>query len=187
MSKIDSNEDVVDVADIVETKDDAGNDTTDWKAIALERTEAARKNKGIAQRYKTKVEKSKEKPDADPIPQNEPTSNDLGEKAFLAVNGIKSADEVAFFKKMKKETGKDAEALLDSTYFQTEFKDFKEKNASSSATPNGGSRSNNSSNNTVEYWLAKGELPPASEVQLRRDVVNARMKKEENKGVFYNS
>ena len=54
-------------------------------------------------------------------------SNDLGEKAYLAVNGIKTADELAFFKTMKKETGKDAEALISSTYFQTEFQSFKEK------------------------------------------------------------
>jgi hypothetical protein len=88
---------------------------------------------------------------------------------------------------MKKETGKDAESLLDSTYFQTEFKDFKEKKASSDATPTGSKRSNNSSVDTVDYWLAKDELPPVSEVKLRRDVVNARIKKENSKGVFYNS
>jgi hypothetical protein len=129
---------------------------------------------------KKPVEKSKESETTNS------NSNDLGEKAYLAVNGIKSADEVAFFKKMKQETGKDAEALLDSTYFQSEFKSFKELKVSSDAMPGSSKRSNNSQVDSVDYWLAKGELPPVSEVQLRRDVVNARMKKETSKGVFYN-
>ena len=114
-------------------------------------------------------------------------SNDLGEKAYLIANGIKTADEMAFVKKMKKETGKDIESLLETTYFQAEFKDFKEKKATANAIPTASQRSNNSSIDTVEYWIAKGELPPASEVELRRKVVNARMKKEEAKGIFYNA
>lgn len=113
-----------------------------------------------------------------------PQSDSLGEKAFLAVNGIKGSDELAFFQKMKKETGKSTEDLLDSTYFQTELKDFREKKSTEKATPTGSKRSSNSSVNTVEYWIAKGELPPASEVQLRRDVVNARIKKESNQNPF---
>ena len=116
------------------------------------------------------------------------TSNDLGEKAYLAVNGIKTADEVAFFKKMKQETGKDAESLLDSTYFQSEFKNFKELKASSDAVPTGSKRSNNSQVDSVEYWIAKGELPKGEENRkLREDIVNARMKKENSGGMFYNS
>ena len=127
------------------------------------------------------------KPKEEAPKESNQTSGDLGERAYLAVNGIKSADEIEFFQKMKKETGKSADSLLESTYFQVEFKDYKEKKASSDATPTGSKRSNNSATNTVEYWIAKGELPPASEVQLRRDVVNARIKKEESKGAFYNS
>lgn len=115
------------------------------------------------------------------------TTSDLGEKAYLIASGIKDADEIALTKKMAKETGKDIETLLESTYFQVELKDFREKKATANATPTGSKRSSNSSVDTVEYWLAKDELPPASEVELRRQVVNAKMKKEESKGQFYNS
>lgn len=119
--------------------------------------------------------------------ENTSNSNDLGEKAYLIANGIKTADEIALAKTLSKETGKDIETLINTTYFQTELKGFREQKASDEATPKGNKRSNNTSVDSVEYWLAKGELPPASEVQLRRDVVNARMKKESSKGVFYNS
>lgn len=187
MSIENDTEDVVDVTDTDSTVDEYGNDTTDWKAIAI-------RNKGIAQRFKTKLEKAKESKiesapvivppqPATPVPQ----TNDLGELAYLAVNDIKGSDEVDFFRKLKTETGKDAQSLLTSTYFQTEFKDFKEKKATNNATPTGSKRSNNSSIDSVEYWLAKDELPPASEVELRQKVVNARINKSENKGVFYNS
>jgi hypothetical protein len=111
------------------------------------------------------------------------TTNDLGEKAYLIANGIKSADEMAFTKQLAKETGKDIETLLETTYFQTELSAFR----TSKATPKGNGKANNSSVDTVEYWIAKGELPPANEVELRRKVVNARMKKEDSKGQFYNS
>ena len=140
-------------------------------------------------RLERQLEQTRKKLGKDGTKPKQETSaaNDLGELAYLAVNGIKTPDERAFYNKMKAETGKSGDALLESTYFQIEFKDFKEKKASSQATPSASKRSNNSSVDTVEYWIAKGELPPADQVQLRRDVVNARMKKDESKGQFYNS
>lgn len=184
-------EDAVEVSDIAPVVDENGNDTTDWRAQALANLELAKRNQGIAQRNKTRLQKLKEEREnagATPTPKNEQvTPSDLGEKAYLAVNGIKSADEIAFVQKMKKETGKDVESLLETTYFQTEFRTFKEKKETDNAVPSGNKRSSNSSVDSVEYWLAKGELPPADQVQLRRDVVNARLKKEQTKGVFYNS
>jgi len=177
-------EEVVEPTDISEQLDADGNDTTDWKAQALANLELAKRNAGIAKRYKTKASKAVEKLVE---PTSTPASSDLGEKAYLAVNDIRSADEVEFVQKMKKETGKDVESLLATTYFQTEFKNFKELKATAGAIPTGSKRSNNSSIDSVDYWVAKGELPPKEQVQLRRDVVNARLKKEQGQGVFYNS
>lgn len=119
--------------------------------------------------------------------QTSQTSNDLGEKAYLIANGIKTPEEISLAKRLAKETGKDIESLLATTYFQTELRDFREKKATSDAIPNGNKRANNSAVDTVEYWVAKGELPPNSEVELRRKVVNAMMKKDESKTQFYNS
>lgn len=112
---------------------------------------------------------------------------DYGEKAFLTANGIKGSDEHEFAQKLQKQTGLDLDSMLEDTYFQTKLNEFREQRATSNATPSGTKRSNNSSVDTVEYWIAKGALPPASEVELRRKVVNARLKKEDSKGVFYNS
>ena len=114
-------------------------------------------------------------------------SNNLGESAYLIANGIKESDEKDLARKLSKETGKDLEALLDSTYFQLELKTLRETKTTEQANPEGSKRSNNSTSDSVEYWIAKGELPPASEQQLRRDVVNARIKKDDSSGIFYNS
>lgn len=114
-------------------------------------------------------------------------TNDLGESAFLIANGIKESDERSLAKKLAKETGKDLETLLETTYFQTELKALREAKTTANAVPTGSKRSNNSSVDTVEYWIAKGELPPTSEVELRRQVVNAQMKKEQTRTQFYNS
>lgn len=181
-------EDVIEVTNIVETKDEEGNDTTDWKALAMERDELARKNYGIAQRYKTKAEKAKEeKPEKKPIEKNEQPSNDFGEKAYLIANGIKSKDEIDLVLRLKKETGKDVESLMDSTYFQTELKAFRDQKNTDNAVPSNNKRSNNSTVDSVDYWLAKDELPPKEQAKLRAEVINAKMKTEQTKGVFYNS
>lgn len=114
-------------------------------------------------------------------------TNDLGESAFLIANGLKDTEERQFAKKLAKETGKDLESLLETTYFQSELKALREAKITDNANIKGGKRGNNSSIDTVEYWIAKGELPPASEVDLRRQVVNARINKGTSTGVFYNS
>lgn len=170
---------VTDVDTDVDTTEDTSKPEKKSESLEARRAKLARMLKQIDKKLGTDTEVKTE--------TRSSNSNDLGEKAYLAVNGIKSADEIAFFNKMKKETGRDAEALLQSTYFQSEFNSFKEKKTSAEATPTGSKRSSNSTTSTVDYWLAKGELPPASEVQLRRDVVNARIKKENSTGQFYNS
>lgn len=124
-------------------------------------------------------------------PQNKSSKKsegfDYGEKAYLTANGIKGSEEHEFAQKLQKQTGLDLDSLLEDTYFQTKLNEFREQKATTNATPSGTKRSNNSSVDTVEYWIAKGALPPASDVELRRKVVNARLKKEDSKGVFYNS
>lgn len=112
---------------------------------------------------------------------------DYGEKAYLTSNGIKGSDEHEFALKLQKQTGLELDSLIEDTYFQTKLNEFRETRATANATPSGTKRSNNSSVDTVEYWIAKGELPPVAETELRRKVVNARLKKDQTKGVFYNS
>lgn len=136
-----------------------------WKAEAL-------KNKAILDRNKNKPASSK--------------SNDFGYdvKAYLKASGIK-AEEFDFVKGEMKTSGiKDVDILLENKYFQTGLAEFREISRSAEATPKG-NRSGGVATDSVEYWLAK----PIEEVPMskRREVVNARLAKEQNQSKFYNT
>lgn len=142
-------------------------DTTDWKAEAL-------KFKAILDRNKGKSDKPASK------------SNDFGYdvKAYLKASGIK-AEEFDFVKGEMKSAGiKDVDALLENKYFQSKLEEHREISRSTEATPKG-NRSGGVATDSVDYWLAK----PIEEVPMskRREVVNAKLAKEQNQSKFYNT
>lgn len=171
--------------------EDAPEDT-DWKAKALE-------FQGRAKRLETKHKKLNEelkslkKPIEDATPQNKNSSPsgelDKGDIAILHANQIKSPAEVALVKNIMKDTGKSLLDVLDSKYFQSELKEIRDAKAVEDATPAGSRRGSPSGRDTVDYWIAKGELPPPEMGEkLRREYVNAKAVKESNQGGhFYNS
>lgn len=109
---------------------------------------------------------------------------DYGEKAFLISNGIKEADEIALVKDIIGSTGKSLDDVMTSKYFQAELKELRDTKIATNAVPPGSKRTGQSAQNTVEYWIAKGELPPVSDRKLRQEVVNARIKVETDTNVF---
>lgn len=184
---------VDEVEDIVETQDDDGNDTTDWKALAQSNNKLAKdfsgKNKGIVQRYKTKMDKLKEgleekKPEdkKPPKPENK-DGLDYGQKAFLIANGIKGSKETEFVQEELEKAGGNLDGLLENEYFKNRLEEFRELDKTSKATPKD-TRSGKSTD-SLDYWMTK----PMEEVpkELRAKVVNAKLKKDANKENFYNS
>lgn len=183
-------EDVVEVAEIVPTMDDQGNDTTDWKAIAEQRQADAIKNQGIAKRFKTKLEKSKEvKATATPAPKSDaPKSEGFGyaEKAFLVANGVKGADEIGLVEKAMKSSGDTLEQVLENEFFQGKLKTLRDTKAAAVAVPTGPKRSGApGATDNVEYWSEKynsgtqlADIP--DEWQIK--VLNAKIAKEKSSG-----
>jgi hypothetical protein len=150
-------------------------DRIDWKAEAL-------KAQGIAKRNKTKFDKAtgtigelKAQLAKNPLKPGEKQGFDYAEKAYLLANGLKS-DEFAVIEEAMKSTGKSIDDVLGSKWFQNDLKERREVAASKAALPDGSGRSGQTTRDTVDYWLAKGELPPADQVELRRKVVNAKIK-----------
>lgn len=163
--------------DVEDTEDNSGNDdnqtdTTDWKSEAL-------KYKAILDRNKNKQPRTESK-------TNNSGELGLSEKSFLIVNGIKGSDEMKLVKDMMRESGKDLETVIESKYFKSELEEMRALRETANANPTGSKRSGQSSADSVDYWIAKGELPPASNPELRRQVVNARLKKSESNSPFYN-
>jgi len=167
---------VEDEEELEDDFDESEDDGIDWKAKAL-------KMQGIAKRNATKLKKLKEAPketaeETKPQDKKEEKSEeglDLMQKAYLKASDIKSSEFPFVLEKMK-ETGKDLETLIESKYFVTELKEMREEAEAKDAMPTGENRSSASSRDSVEYWVAKGELPPADQVELRRKVVNAKAK-----------
>lgn len=122
---------------------------------------------------------------ADSAKKSEKTDElDYGQKAYIAsVLGVKGQEELALLKDYLA-NGKNLEELADNKYFQNDLKDLREAKAVKDATPSGSKRSGNMAKDTVEYWLAKGELPPADQHDLRRQVVNAKYARQKSSSPF---
>jgi hypothetical protein len=115
-------------------------------------------------------------------------SGELGyaEKAFLFATGVKGSEEIGLVTEFMANTGKSLEEVVDSKFFQAELKELRESKASSEAVPKGSKRSTSGSKDTVDYWLAKGELPentPENQ-ELRRKIVNAKYARETSSNKF---
>jgi hypothetical protein len=167
-----------DAAEVEEVEDlPEGEAEIDWQA-------EARKREGIAKRYKTQASKFKadleeERKKSSALAKNDSPSKkegfDYSEKAYLKASGIQ-ATEFDLVKEVMDATGKSLDEVLDNKHFQAELKDRRDAQASKDAIPTSSKRSAASGRDSVEYWIAKGELPPADQRELRTKVVNAKMK-----------
>src|SRR3990167_6134838 len=191
MSKNEEVEDVVEIADIVEAKDDDGNDTTDWKALALERQELARKAQGIAQRYKTKLEKAKDRPEATPEKKEAKKSDDIdyAQEAYLVAKGIAEVDEKELLIERMRDTGKSLKDVVENKYFQQDLQELRSAKATKLAIPSSSNRSGTSARDTVDYWSAKIESGKATlldipDIKLRRQIVNSKLTQSKNVNHF---
>jgi hypothetical protein len=154
--------------------------TTDWEA-------EAKKARGIAQRLRTKLTKATEKKIEAPAPSNNAPQNkgfDYGQLAYLTANGITEESEIAYVEAAIKDSGKSLRDLLGTKWFQAELKEQRDAKASQDAVPSSTKRSTSTSRDSVEYWIAKGGLPPPEMRELRTKVVNARIKIENDKSMF---
>lgn len=92
---------------------------------------------------------------------------------------IESDEDIEFLKETMEETGKSQKDILASKWFQSELKERAEARRSSDAVPKGTKRTGSSSKDTVEHWLAKGEMPentPENQ-ELRRKIVAEKIKR----------
>lgn len=155
-------------------------DTVDYKALV-------QKQQGMLKRFQTRLKKLSENPPVKPEVKQEVEKKEIldrVDRAVLSVKGITEPEEIELVEKRKSETGRSLEELLSTNWFKQELQEFRDHNMTSSAIPSGSKRSGQAARDSVEYWIQKGELPPKGQVQLRRDVVNARMQKAKDGNIF---
>lgn len=156
---------------------DGDEDATDYKALAL-------KNAGIAKRYKTKLEKSKEvkpeiKVEAPVIGTNEP---DYARLAFLEQRGLTNADDQKMVQDEATRLKLPLTDVLGMEHIVSKLKTSKDTREAQAGMPKGRGKAGGQSQNDVDYHLAKGTTP--EDVELAEKVINARMKKESNSNKF---
>jgi hypothetical protein len=108
---------------------------------------------------------------------------DLAEKAYMRTMGLDTVEKQELARQAMLDTGKDLDAIMASKWFQEDLAAL----ATKAAIPtNKGRTGNPSATDTVDYWIKKGELPPNTpeNSQLRRDVVNAKVKAETSGSPF---
>ncbi len=176
------------IDEIVEEKDEEGQDLTDWKALAL-------KNQGIAKRKDTKIQKTsqdfeeykKSHPETKPVVPEEKKSNELdyGQRAFLKTYGIAGADELALVKSWTERTGDQIDTMVEDEIFNAKLKGLRDQKAAKETLQSMSSGSRNaqsSSKSKVEFWLDK----PFDEVpkEFKQEVLNIKLEREREGGKF---
>jgi hypothetical protein len=106
-----------------------------------------------------------------------------GEKAYLNSLGITGTEAHDLIFGIARRTGDSIEEIAQSEYVKGKLKAFKTQEA----TPSGTNRTHSSARDTVGYWIEKGELPPADQVELRRKVVNEKIKRASSGSRFGNT
>ena len=131
-----------------------------------------------------KGEKTPKKPKGEKTPKNK--GFDYAQLAFLEGRGIKHSDDQDYLFKEMETTGKELKEVIEFEYVQEHLKKEAEARASADAVPAGNKRGSDAGKDKVDYWVAKGELPPNTpeNQQLRRDIVNARKKRETDSSKF---
>lgn len=125
--------------------------------------------------------KTKETPET----KAEHSEFDYGQKAFLSTCGIKGADELAKVKEFMSATGKSLDDAVENKYLLADLKELRDDKDAKKATPTGSHRAGTGTGkDTVDYWINKGELPPADKPELRRQYINARYEREKGGNPF---
>jgi len=168
--------------------EEAGDDLEKLRQIIKIRTDSRQKlyarTKDAEKRVKDFSEKKEVKTT---VTETKDKPKELGydQKAFLIANGIKGQEEFSIVQDVLLASGKSLDEVIEMRYVQEELKTLREHKATQEATPKGsGERGGQGARNTVDYWLAKGELPPAEQEELRRKVVNEKLKRSKQKSKF---
>jgi hypothetical protein len=170
-------------AEEVETSEEetTAEDSQDSELSDREKQFLARAKKAESKLKELKSSKTEDKPE----PKKPNTDDfDYGQLAYMEMKGIKTDEEMEFVRKMMDKTGESLKSTVNDDYVVNRLKSIREEALVKNATPTNTKRTQTSGKDSVEYWLNKGELPPNDKVQLRRDVVNAKIEREKQRSKF---
>jgi hypothetical protein len=120
-----------------------------------------------------------------PTPKNDEPSNepDYAKLAFLKSEGVTHPDDQKIVQEEANRLKLPLTDVLQMEHIKGKLKDSKDQREAQDGIPKGKGKSGGSNQQDVDYWLAKGETP-TNDLELAEKVINARMRKEESKGMF---
>jgi hypothetical protein len=162
--------------------EDDDTETLEAKPKETDEARLARLDRQASQlRKKLGVEPKKE---TEKVESKKEEGLDRVDKMLLRQESITDSDEISLVQDFMKSTGKSVEDVIDSRAFKAELKLLRDDKKAEDAIPSNSKRSGQSNSNTVEYWIAKGQMPPANEPKLRQAYVNAKMAKTAERNMF---
>jgi len=187
MTETNDIQDVEETLDLPEATDEGEVDETDWKAEAQKLQQKAIRQREKTKELKAKLAEKETVVDKAVKTPDKPTDFDYGQKAFLKSYGIDGADERELVKTFMSRTGDDLDTVINDDILQAKLKSLRDAKVAKEAVPSSTGRSASAQGNKLDYWLAKyqtsGNLAEVPK-ELQRDVLNARLKAEEQTRKF---
>ena len=173
MDTIEQNEAVDSVTSHEEQDASSQESQVDEREQKIQELEEKLKQKSIEARLA-----KKEKKEGSDEPQKDISELEMRViRAELKAEGIKDKEEIDLVIEKSKVLGVDPVDGAKDEIIQAILNKRRKEKQDQLATPGTSNRAAGSTRDTVDYWIAKGELPPADQVELRQKVVR---KKREN-------
>lgn len=153
----------VDKSETVEDVVEETQDTTDYKALALEKDEALKELKGRLSRAESKLERDRlkgmveDKVEKVLSKKEEEQTGELSnaDYALLTAKGIEDDDEVELAQKYADKWKMPLRGLLKDDDFKAKLDTFRKEKEVKRATPTATKRAGQANINEVEHWLPK--------------------------------
>ena len=175
---------VEDDSDVVEVDDEADSEVADLRR-ELQKKQDKIDALATASREEKKAMRDAKKSDKSKQTNKQSDGLDYGQKAYLNTKGIEESEH-GFIQDQLSESGLELNELLNNGYFKAKLQEQIDTRVVKEATPSGTRGAKEPANSKTAYWLDKGELPPNTPEnrKLRAEVVNARIKSENNRSSF---
>ena len=162
--------------DTVTNQDEVVEETTvDERDTLIAELQDKLKNKSIEAR---KAKKEIKEPVVDSSLAERLTRMELKE------SGLQDAEEIDLIINESKELNIDPLVYMKKGFATGILESHRKQKEADIANPSSKNRGSVNAKASADYWVSKGELPPQDQVELRREVVNKKMKASNRKQMF---
>lgn len=176
------NEQEVDIDEDFEETAEVDEDTTDWKARALELEQKSIKQRARTKALKDELSKFKTAPVEKQEQKQTTNEPDYAKLAYLKSEGVTHPEDQKLVQDEANRLKLPLTDILNMGHIKSQLENNKDQREAMAGAPKGNGSRGNQTQNDVDYWLAKGETP--DDLELAEKVIDARMNKIKNANKF---